>query len=41
MEKGLNITWWDKVCNDEVLRRVGEERDSGSVIPYGIVILSH
>ena len=25
-EKVLNITWSDKVCNEEVLRRVGEER---------------
>ena len=25
-EKVLNITWPDKVCNEEVLKRVGEER---------------
>ena len=24
--KGLSIVWSDKVCNEEVLRRVGEER---------------
>ena len=30
--KVLNITWYDKVCNDEVLRRVGEERAIISVI---------
>ena len=30
--KVLNITWSDKVCNEEVLRRVGEERAIISVI---------
>ena len=25
-ERFFNITWSDKVCNEEVLRRVGEER---------------
>ena len=30
--KVLNITWSDKVCNEEVLRRVGEERAMISVI---------
>ena len=24
--KVLNISWSDKVCNEEVLKRVGEER---------------
>ena len=32
MEKGLKITCWDKVCNDEVLRRVGKERAIISVV---------
>ena len=42
--KVLNITWSDKVCNEEVLRRVGEEmaiisvRESGLVKPYDMVI---
>ena len=31
-ERFLNITWSDKVCNEEVLRRVGEERAMISVI---------
>ena len=32
LEKGFfNITWSDKVCNEEVLRRVGEERTIISV----------
>ena len=48
--KVLNITWSDEVCNEELLRRVGEERaiicvinrrQSGLVIRYGMVILSH
>ena len=45
--KVLNITWSDKVCNEEVLRRVGEERaiisvrESGLVKPYYMVIMSH
>ena len=26
LENFLNITWSDKVCSEEVLRRVGEER---------------
>ena len=30
--KVLNINWSDKVCNEEVLRRVGEERAIISVI---------
>ena len=30
--KVLNITWSNKVCNEEVLRRVGEERAIISVI---------
>ena len=30
--KVLNITWSDKVCNEEVLRLVGEERAIISVI---------
>ena len=30
--KVLNITWSDKACNEEVLRRVGEERAMTSVI---------
>ena len=30
--KVLNITWSDKVCNEEVPRRVGEERAIISVI---------
>ena len=30
--KVLNITWSDKVCNEEVLRRDGEERAILSVI---------
>ena len=30
--KVLNITWSGKVCNEEVLRRVGEERAIISVI---------
>ena len=30
--KVLNITWSDKVCNEEVLRHVGEERAIISVI---------
>ena len=30
--KVLNMTWSDKVCNEEVLRRVGEERAIISVI---------
>ena len=44
--KVLNITWSDKVCNEEVLRRVGEERtmisvrESGLVKPYYMVIIS-
>ena len=43
--KVLNITWSDKVCNEEVLRRVGEEmaiisvRESGLVKPYDMVIM--
>ena len=45
--KVLNINWSDKVCNKEVLRRVGEEmaiisvRESGSVKPYYMIIMSH
>ena len=31
-ERFFNITWCDKVCNEEVLRRVGEERAIISVI---------
>ena len=30
--KVLNISWSDKVCNEEVLRHVGEERAIISVI---------
>ena len=30
--KVLNITWSDKVCKEEVLRRVGEERAIISLI---------
>ena len=30
--KVLNISWSDKVCNEEVLRCVGEERANISVI---------
>ena len=43
--KVLNTTWSDKVCNDEALRRVGEEmaiisvRESGLVKPYDMVIM--
>ena len=48
-ERFFNITWSDKVCNEEVLRRVGEERallstedrESGLVKPYDMVIMSH
>ena len=45
--KVLNIYWSDKVCNEEVLRRDGEERaiisvrESGLVKPYDMVIMSH
>ena len=45
--KVLNITWSDKVCNEEVLRRVGEEmaiisvRESSLVKPYDMVIMSY
>ena len=50
--KVLNINWSDKVCNEEVLRRDGEEsaiisvirtedRESGLVKPYDMVIMSH
>ena len=45
--KVLNITWSDKVCNEEVLRRVGEEmaiisvRESGLVKPYDMVIMCY
>ena len=45
--KVLNITWSDKVCNEEVLRRVGEKmaiisaREFGLVKPYYMVIMSH
>ena len=49
----LNISWSDKVCNEDVLRRNGEERAIISVInrrqslawsmviPYDMVILSY
>ena len=46
-ERFFNITWSDKVCNEEVLRRVSEERaiisvrESGLVKPYYMVIMSH
>ena len=30
--KNLNISWSDKVCNEDVLRRNGEERAIISVI---------
>ena len=56
-ERFFNITCCDKVCNEEVLRRVGEERaiisvinrsrsltedrESGLVKPYDVVIMSH
>ena len=49
--KALNISWSDKVYNEEVLRRVGEDREiislstedieSGLVIPYVTVVLYH
>ena len=45
--KVLNMNWSDKVCNKEVLRRVGEEmaiisvREFGLVEPYYMVIMSH
>ena len=51
--KNLNISWSDKVCKEDVLRRNGEERAIISVInrrrslawsmviPYDMVILSH
>lgn len=49
--KALNISSCDKVCNEEVLRRVGKERAIISVInrkqrvrvgdTYGMVILFH
>ena len=49
----INITWSDKVCSEEVLRRVGEGRaiisvinrrqttESGLVKPCHMVIRSH
>ena len=49
--KALNISWSDKVYNEEVLRCVGEDREiislstedieSGLVIPYVTVVLYH
>ena len=47
LRKVLNITWSDKVCDEDVLRRVGEERaiisvrEPGLVKPYYMVIMSH
>ena len=47
LRKVLNITWSDKVCDEDVLRPVGEERaiisvrESGLVKPYYMVIMSH